>query len=178
MIKLSILIPTLPNRKPMLDTLVANLTAQIGDNPVQIIYDDCALTTGAKRQRLLEEAKGDYVVFVDDDDMVAPDYVVSILQAIETNPDCVGFRGWMTTNGKNKQQWEVSSRHKKWTESNGKYYRHTLHITPVKREIALKVGFKNITQGEDYQYSMGLVPLLKTEVFIDKELYYYLYVTK
>jgi hypothetical protein len=32
--------------------------------------------------------------------------------------------------------------------------------------------------GEDYEYSMGILPHLKREVLIDKELYHYKYVTK
>lgn len=174
--RLSILIATIPRRKKLFDKLVEHLSGQATE-AVEILYDDSDDYVGTKRQRLLNAAKGDYVVYVDDDDMVNDNYIPFILKAIESSPDCVGFKGWITTNGANKKNFEISREHKDWTESNAKYYRHTLHITPVKREIALKVGFSNMANGEDYKYSMGLVPLLQSEVFIDEDMYYYIYKT-
>ena len=42
-------------------------------------------TIGEKRNWLLEQAKGEYVVFVDDDDLVTNNYVQSIMKRMNTN---------------------------------------------------------------------------------------------
>jgi len=42
------------------------------------------MTIGAKRNQLLHRAKGDYVAFVDDDDLVSSDYVNKVLSAVST----------------------------------------------------------------------------------------------
>lgn len=161
----------------MFDALVAHVAEQCTDE-CEILYDDSVtVPVGHKRQSLLSQANGDYVVFIDDDDMVAHDYVDSILTAIDQSPDCIGLRGYMTTNGSNKQDWIISMREHEWRQSGNTFYRHTNHISPVKRTIALSVGFKDMTHGEDYKYSMGLKGLLTSEVFIDKELYFYRFVT-
>jgi len=93
--KLSILIPTLIERVESLKALYDSLTDQIGNKDVEIILnsDDRQKTIGQKRNELISKAKGDYIVFVDDDDRVPDYYVEKILKAIETNPDCVGIEG-------------------------------------------------------------------------------------
>ena len=146
------------------------------------IINDCSMncTTGEKRNRLLEKAKGDFIVFIDDDDEVSDDYVESIIQAIDSNPhiDCIGMKGKITFDGANEKKWIISTSCGSWYEKDNMYFRTPNHISPVRREIALKVKFPKIMIGEDYEYSMGILPYLKREVFIDKELYHYKYVTK
>jgi hypothetical protein len=45
----------------------------------------------------------------------------------------------------------------------------------VKRELALKVKYKDILKGEDSDYSKRLQPFLKTQTNIDSILYFYDY---
>lgn len=174
---ISILIATIPERKQMFDALCANLESQWVDG-VEILYNAEAGTTGAKRQTLLQQATGDYICFIDDDDEISEHYVKDIMQSVERGPDCVGIRGIMTTNGGNSKDWYISKDYPNWHESNGVYYRTTNHLSPVRRSIALSVGFKNITHGEDYAYSMGLRGLLQTEVKIPHSIYHYKFITK
>ena len=98
-IKLSILIATIPQRFVMFEDLQFRLKWQINtkyNNQVEII-NDCSMncTTGEKRNHLLELAKGKFIVFIDDDDEVSDDYVESIIEAIDSNPeiDCIGMKG-------------------------------------------------------------------------------------
>ena len=178
-IRLSILVCTLPKRQPQFDALIKVLEDQpdkLKDYfKVQIISDDTdkSLSVGAKRNKLIAAAKGDYVCFIDDDDEIAPTYVRDILEALESNPDAVGFGGYMTTDGRHRKSFEISMRH--GYEDRDKYYRYINHLSPVKREIALRVPYPEVSTGEDFAYSMALKEsgLIKTEVYIDKELYHY-----
>lgn len=135
---------------------------------------------GEKRNDLLKMANGKFIVFIDDDDMVADDYVEQIVHAIHENPDCdcIGIKGIITFDGANEKNWEISKDFGKWFESNGIYYRTPNHISPIRASIAKSVGFPNISNGEDFEYSMGVLPFLKNEVKIEKELYHYQYVTR
>ena len=169
---LSILIPTLVGREEMLDNLIfKTLKSQcdfeiglIGGYsgrdvlPVEIFWNTDAgeTTTGGKRNQLLQWANGKYVVFVDDDDDVMPYYIEEILKAAEQDCDCIGMCGIMTTNGGNEIGWELSKDFKNDTViRNGRsfYTRTTNHISPVKRELALKAMFPEISNGEDKGYS-------------------------
>jgi glycosyltransferase involved in cell wall biosynthesis len=70
---LSILIPTLPERKHFLDELLTNISEQLyrcdAWDKVEVLTDERGrnFTTGFKRNELLRKAKGKYVWFVDDD---------------------------------------------------------------------------------------------------------------
>jgi glycosyltransferase involved in cell wall biosynthesis len=94
-VRLSILIPSIPERLEFLAGLTRELTTQVGGAPVEILVflDNKRRALGSKRNTLIEMAQGDYVVFVDDDDWVAPTYVRDLLAAIDRHPaaDCVVF---------------------------------------------------------------------------------------
>lgn len=150
---------------------------------VEIItaVDRQLITTGEKRNQLLEWASNDYIVFHDCDDWPAPYYVKEILDAIQSGCDCIATNGTMTTDGGNEIKWKLSKDYPNDTiTENGRpvYIRTTNHISPVKRELALKAMFPNISNGEDKEYSERLKPLLKTEAIIEKPIYHYRYSTK
>lgn len=184
---LAILIPTLPERQTILNKLLVDVYSQIGNKKVIIKVKDTGreITIGKKRQIMLEDCNAiggiDYISFVDDDDIVSPDYVGEIYTAIQSGPDVVGIRGYITTNGANRQNWIIRTKYN-WAENvdGFRYVRYPNHLAPIKLEHALEAGFEDISFGEDYKYSMRLKELgkLKTEVFIDKELYHYKFISK
>lgn len=177
--RLSILILTIPKRRIVFNSLMYGLKEQAKGHEVQILSDDDPKATiGLKRQRLLEQAAGDYIVYIDDDDQVNRKYVALIVSALEDDPDCVGIQGRVTGVKQKGQQWYISKDYEDWHEQGGIYYRHTNHLAPVRRSIALEVGFQDKMFGEDHEYSMGLRGLLQTEVKVETNIYLYRYVRK
>ncbi|MBS1586680.1 MAG: glycosyltransferase family 2 protein [Bacteroidetes bacterium] len=89
---LSILICTLPQRAAMFEELHNMLQKQIEGKPVEILLNGEGGTTGAKRNTLLQQAKGEFIAFIDDDDMVHEKYMDLVLNCIQSNPgiDYVG----------------------------------------------------------------------------------------
>ena len=174
---LSILICTLPNRIGYLSQLLQVLTPQyVSTNEVEVLTesDNGSMTTGMKRNLLLKRSTGKYVVFIDDDDMVAPTYVKDILTAAESNPDAIVFNGIMTTNGVEERKWYISKDYG-YEAKDGAYYRYPNHIVPIRREIAMAFPFMDIRIGEDYAWATAIhnAKLIQTEVKIEKELYHY-----
>lgn len=184
--KLSILIATLDSRKEQFDRLVSNLLPQCPDDQVQVAFmrdrgqADGGLSIGDKRQQLLEQAVGDFVVFIDDDDEIAPDYVESILPHLKDGVDCIGFEidcyGYVPGRVDQCERAAVSSRYKEWANDvdGYRYVRCPHHLVPVRREHALAAGFAITSKyGEDAGYSFRLrdLGLLRNEVFIPKVLY-------
>ncbi len=138
-------------------------------------------TTGCKRQELLEQATGEYVVFVDDDDEVFPYYIREMLEAAKSDADCIAINGFMSTNGSNEIGWELSKDFENRTVlRDGKpfYERKANHLCAIKRVLALKAGFPDISNGEDKSYSEAVNKFLKTEVKIDLPMYHYKYITR
>lgn len=178
---LSILIATTIDRRSLFTRLYAEFIHQKKNHPVEVLFEEDSkqLSIGAKRQKLLERATADYIVFFDSDDWPSGDYVESILNALESEPDCVGMLIKMTTNGLKEQVCCHSLRYKEWKErvDGYDYVRNVTHFNPVRRELALSVGFKNIRFGEDRIYSDAVTKLCKTEVFINRPLFHYRYST-
>jgi glycosyltransferase involved in cell wall biosynthesis len=174
---LSILMPTVQCRAHLFAALHAHVLAQAQGKPVEVIVasDNKEISIGKKRQNLLESAKGDYVVFIDDDDWVSGDYVDSILAALATNPDCVGFKIQCHMNGGNPQMASASLKYPKWGDNQDgfRFVRSIYHKCPHRRSIGLQVGFPDLRYCEDKPYSEGIMKHLKTEVYVDKVLYIY-----
>lgn len=179
---LSILICSLTKRYSSLKALIKTL----GFHPrVEILVemDDGQMSTGAKRNILLKKAVGEYVAFIDDDDMVVPSYISNVLAALESGPDAVGMFGYISTDNQEQIEWRISKDYDYITIfENGKkvYLRYNNHLSPVKREIALKIGYPDKYFQEDYDYARRLhySGLIKREVLIPKHLYYYQYKSK
>jgi hypothetical protein len=171
---LSILVCTLVSRRhlllPLLELLNRQSTPQV---EVLVNADDGTKPIGTKRNELLDQAHGNYVAFVDDDDLVSEDYVHRILAAVRSSPDCCGLEGIVTFDGRNPRRFIHSMKYDHWFEKDGVYYRPPNHLSPVKREIALQVMFPDISFSEDRDYSMKILRLLASEVHIDSPIYYY-----
>jgi len=176
---LSILLATVTERAALFEKLHSHIQSQAAGKPVEVLVacDNKEISIGRKRGNLLAESKGEYVCYVDDDDWVADDYVDRILSAVSGRPDCVGFKIHCTTNGGNPVMACASMRYPEWGENKDGFahVRSTYHKTPVRAEIAHKVGFRDLRFGEDKIYSIGVMRLVKTEEFINHVMYYYRY---
>ena len=180
---LSILLPTTVDRRHCFYPLLQEILMQINElnaahDYIELVIDedDKLKSIGLKRQHLLERATGIWVVGIDSDDWIAPTYLTDILQALNVKPDTdhVGFIEDCLING--EQSFSIFSiEHKQWAE-NTDGYQHIRCANPksvIRRTKALEVGFKNIRFGEDKIFSEAVTPLLTSEVFIDKPLYFY-----
>jgi glycosyltransferase involved in cell wall biosynthesis len=184
---ISILIPTLESRKVFFDRLVSELFWQLDQIPngrqlVEIMQyqDKGELTTGAKRNWLVNNAKGQYVAGFDDDDMPTDCYMQVMLKAAESGADCGEFRGLYFSNGVYDRPFHHSIQYDRWWQNQYGYYRNPNHISLIKRELILDIPFKDITVGEDGQFSLALQASgrLKTEFPVKETLYLYYARTK
>ena len=176
---LSILIPTLPKRHEMFNSLMAELKRQATPS-VEILSNNATdMTIGAKRNALLNQAKGEYVCFIDDDDVVPEHYVYSVLSAIQHNPDCCSLNGVITTDGKNPKRFVHSIQYGSWFEQDDVYYRPPNHLNTIKASIAKQFSFPEKNFGEDMDWSMAISRsgILQKEQVIDETIYYYRYIT-
>lgn len=183
---LTIMIPTTIDRRKQFVKLIKELQRQrMGfrtEGLVEIIWreDNKEVSVGFKRQQLLDDAKGDFVVGFDSDDFPAQTYIEDILNALIENPniDHVGFLEDCTIDGE-KSLSIFSIRHKQWGE-NIDGYDHVRCANPksvIRRTKALQVGYEDLRFGEDRIFSEAVTPLLESEIFIDKPLYKYIHIS-
>lgn len=179
--ELSICVCSIFSRTSYRHRLMAALDPQWREGVEFLLSVDAgAQSIGTKRQRMLEDARGDFIVFLDDDDLVVPDYVDKVLAAIRRNPtaDCITYRSKRFCDGHFEGDCIYSLTNevnRGWTTSDGvrTYLRYPYHVTPIRRSKALQVGFPSINHGEDTDFADKLRPLLKTEEFINECLYFY-----
>ena len=86
-VKLSILICSLKfsDREYNLNKILNELANQISinnyENEIEILIeaDKGELSVGEKRNKLINRSSGEYICFIDDDDFISSDYLLSIL---------------------------------------------------------------------------------------------------
>lgn len=173
--KLSILIATQGRRNQSFKRLVKELNYQVQEfrNQIEIVayWNNGELPIGDIRQALLEEAQGEYVCFVDDDDFVPPYYVREIMKAL--GKDYVGFRVQLFNNGVEQRPVFHDLQYQVWLDDDNGFYRGVTHLNPIKREIALQGDFSREGAGEDVAWAKSVIHLVKDQEYIDKVMYYY-----
>jgi hypothetical protein len=186
--RLSILIPTLPQRKKMFNILYKNLMAQIDfvhtTHPslgqVEILFDSSkkflkgGLSVGAKRDALKCRATGDYLVFVDDDDIVAPNYLESVLRLSESNPDIITFRSLY----KSSTYWgivDMNLNHSENEQMNDTTIvkRQPFHVCPIRTSIAQQHSFPDINNAEDWGWMVKVLSNCQKQAHSDQILHQY-----
>jgi hypothetical protein len=95
---LSILIPSLPERLPLLGQLLASLPTNDPRLEVLSLVDNRRLKLGAKRNILTAAATGSYLLHLDDDDALEPGFLDTLATTL-TGEDVVGFDADSSFNG-------------------------------------------------------------------------------
>jgi glycosyltransferase involved in cell wall biosynthesis len=168
----------------MMEELNRQIDADGLEKKVEIctLCDNREMTTGAKRNRLLAMANGQYTVFIDDDDRIAPDYIRQVISGIETDyPDVIGLVGVITmpdnTGRQISRNFYHTLRNTSYWESARGYERPPNHLNPMRRDIAIQYQFPDKVFGEDTDWAMkiNMDRRLKSEYYITSPLYFYDY---
>lgn len=177
--RLTIGIATIPERIDKLKRLLDSLLPQIGERDVQIIYygDNKYCGLGKKRMEVYYAANSsntNYLVFIDDDDEVSPDYISEIYKAMETEPDLINFKMEVRLFTGEVKIAEFSKDYINEDTETG--YRRKSHTLMCWKYSVLHPKYyapNDMLNGEDTYFAYGMNGRAQTEVNIDKVLYYY-----
>jgi hypothetical protein len=177
----TILIPTVGQRATLfarlLDVLLPQTLPYQGRVRVLGYWNNGEPALPAIRQALLEAAPGEYVSFVDDDDLVPTYYVADTMAALTHHPDYVGWQVQYHVDGEPRAVCYHSLRFRSWYEADGALYRDISHINPVRADLARRADFRRARRGwaEDRVWAHQLRGRLRTEVYLNKVMYLYLW---
>lgn len=178
----SILIPTIGQRAELfarlLDVLLPQLEPHGGRVRVLAWWNNGQPSLPDIRQQLVLDAGTEYVSFVDDDDLVVPDYVDAIVEALATRPDHVGFQVAYHVDGELRETCDHSLKHRRWYRDPVKgLLRDVTHLDPIRHSLAIRANFRRARRGhaEDRTWVEQVRRRLRTEVYIPRVLYHYLY---
>jgi glycosyltransferase involved in cell wall biosynthesis len=179
-IKLSILVPTVPNR---IDNyylrIMTDLIQQVAPYPnieLLALFDNKKRSIGKKRDDMLGLAKGEYLVFIDDDDRLSPDYVKDIMDALSANPDtdCVVFDCICKVNSGPDKLCKYGIEFEYGDILGGKEWRgKPAHTMVYKSSIAKRHPFTDMRSGEDVDWVKRACLDIRNQTRINKVLYYY-----
>lgn len=182
-IRLSILVPSVHTR---FDTFASEIQKELYRQlaglteyerslvEVLVLTDTKRRSIGKKRNEMLWLAQGEYVVFVDDDDRIEPDYILTLLNAaLGSGADALCFDVSVSINGAAPKPCYYSRQYEKDFNNAHGYYRLPNHIMCVKRSLAKAAGFPETQRGEDSAYARRLAPYLRSEYRIGRVLYHY-----
>lgn len=200
---LSVLIPTVVGREKQFSELLSKL-AQMGEfhngtmgvdliidgisnNEVEVLSlkDNKEITIGEKRENLYKLANGLYSWQIDDDDLIAPNAIELILDAIKNNPgvDVISFEEYCNMDGEEYKSNHSNEYHDWEGDGNsifpdGFHFHRTIFFKDVIRtELAKSVPVPKLRWAEDHEYSKLLKPLIKSEKHISEQLYRYIHIS-
>jgi hypothetical protein len=176
---LSILTPSIPSRIQRLGMdcqwLMSQLSEQIGGLPVEhlVLCDNRARSIGAKRQALVDIARGEYIAFVDDDDDVSGDYVARLLEATKTRADVITFRQQAIYNGlESEVHFGINNQDGPFSPG-GITLRAPWHVCAWKRERVQGCLFLEANYSEDIAWCLQARRRARTAHHIDAVLHTY-----
>jgi hypothetical protein len=196
--KWQIIIVSERSRRELLDQLLSLLEPQIDALGLRkfeqvdvLIHEDETgklygkpAEIGEMREYVRKKSTGEYINFIDSDDLVTPDYVSSILPLLD-GIDQVGFEVKCFNDRTVLGVASHSLKHGGWTQTrnaNGrmgdpmKFCRDISHLNPMRRELSLAARMSGGV-GEDNRWANDLrtLGIVKTEHFIPRVLYWYLW---
>jgi hypothetical protein len=172
-----VLICSIPHRDATLRELLAELDRQgrhVRGFGARIFRDNLKTPYGDKCAALLRSSQAEYVSFIDDDDMIAPDYVTRVMQALAGEPDYVGFPVRWTRDGAEQIPVEHSLRYPGWEDRGDLLARDLVQFNPVRRQLALMSTWSG-GYAADSRWAAGLrdTGLVRREAWIPDWMYHY-----
>lgn len=187
---LSVHICTIPERKKSFARLINELYRQRdlipnGEDLIEIVVDESPrgqLTIGGKRNKLKKITIGEYVLYIDDDDVPSRNYLHLILEACYSGKDIITFDFDYYVDGKYLKTMLMNrflhdgndhcSKH--WAQTYNPTHRFKItghyHLCAVKRKLSDQVDFIDANNAEDVKYSEALTPLIETEFHVEHTL--------
>jgi len=173
--KLSILTASIPDRISKLQKMSQDFRHR-DDIEWLCLIDNKKRSIGAKRNALLQLAQGEYVMWLDDDDELFPEFFEEVMKAIESGVDVICYLHESWINGvkymvATSKEYENEQLHNKTVTVKRKPYTSDVW----RRELIQDITFQDIMYGEDYKWAEQAVERVNSEIIINKPLHIYRY---
>lgn len=177
MIKWSILMPTMPSRRSLRRRILMLLEPQLekyDDIELLIFEDNCKRNYGSKLQTMVNMAQGEYLNFIDDDDMVSEKYIDTLYPLLD-GVDCVGFTGHISINDDKTLPVHYNLKYKTPENRSDGYFRYIQHLNPIRSELVRQIPYDgHFAADTSWSSKAQEMNLLETQNTADGVLYYYL----
>lgn len=176
--KLCIGVTNITGRLSSLTRLILELERQAVGKDVLILWvgDNRKISLGQKRKNIYLMAKQagcEYLSMIDDDDNIAPDYVDTLLTAIQYEPELINFK-MMYKNGRVQKEVNFSSKYEN-QNLDFVYLRKSHALMCWRVDMLSESMYPDVTFSEDSIFADAACKNVENEIIIDKVLYFYEY---
>ena len=179
-VDMSFLIATIPGREASLTRLVESIhekMARIAPHTkyhIDLGFDNRETSIGMKREGLVQNAKGKYLAFLDDDDSITDAYIEDIAQMIQTQSPVMRLRGQI---GPYTFTHSLANTLAGAMAKGEEFLRPPNHLNPMLADIAKLVHYRDAVRGEDFDWSirMAQARFLTHEYSSDPSRIHYIY---
>ena len=142
---------------------------------IHIIENDCRLNISDNTNRALEQANGDYVVFVDHDDTLAPDALYECVKVLNREPDAEVIYTDSDKLSENGKRYSEPCFKPDFNLDLLRCQNYICHLTVIQKRFLDKVGDLNPNYSgvQDYDHILRCVERTNRIVHIPKILYHW-----
>lgn len=165
-------------RFPFRDSyFLSQVHSTLWKNRIEFImdHDNDWTSIGRKWQRMVQRARGEYIMRVDDDDVVHPQLLPLVWEHLDGENDCVTFNVAALPDKTGSSVCRINPAFdtlSEWEEDEAVQYRSWSHLCPTRRDLFVGVDFPNKSLGEDEHVMDQIRPKLKTYHVIPQTLYF------
>jgi len=155
----SVLIPTIPGREFSLRKLLGSIREKVSRIAPHLRVEYCVrfdnreMSIGMKRQELLQNAKGKYMSFVDDDDDITDAYIEDLVETIRGQYPVMRLRGQIS---QYTFTHSLENRLISPMASGEVFLRPPNHLNPMMTDVAKLIHFRDSVRGEDLDWTIRL----------------------
>ena len=171
-------IVSVPARRTLLARLLDVLEPQLtgyDDVELLVLEDNRKRELGPKLQAIVDIAQGEYLSFLDDDDLISDSYIESLYPMLD-GVDAVGFTAQVSIEDSPFKDVTYCKDYG-WEETQTAFLRPHQHLSPIKTRIVRQIPWADKGHyGCDYRWSKAMrnSGLIQTENRVeDKALYFY-----
>jgi hypothetical protein len=174
--RLSILIPSIPSRFKRAVNLYNKIVSMTEGMDIEVLMftDNKKRTIGEKRDALKNISKGKYFMFVDDDDSLLS--IEKLYEATEKDVDVITFKQrCLNEDGSTFIVTFGLGNEIEHNTKNGRYLdikRPPFHVCAWNSKFR-DYNFPAVNYSEDWEFIKQILPLAKTEFFIDEIIHSY-----
>lgn len=161
------------SNRQLLENILKTQIDSLGGAYYIIDYDP-NLSIGAKRQRMLDSVdNAEYVVYLDDDDLVGFDYLAEIYNAMETSPDCIAIQSFKSHGS---YYGDINFKPQRFTLTDGEHHISLPinHWCPRKTDIAKLTRWMDLSHREDLLWSAMQLNYIYEIAYINKPVHLYI----
>ena len=124
---------------------------QLADTQVHYVHQAGHMSTGSKRNRLIEMSHGSVIAHFDDDDWYLPNYLSSMVgRLVQEDADFVKLAAWNEHRARDGSRWQARPPHHADLYGYGFTYVY-------RRYVATRISYPDRTSGEDYPFACAVM---------------------